>query len=100
MYISKNTKIERHWIAWQENYYIIYTKDKVNYFRDLISNWDSISIEGMPYLKHKNSIDCFKHVQPKQWVKGDILHDIYNHKPIRMRTQICTSDLADQVSEV
>jgi len=99
-YISNNTKTDKHWSAWQENYYIIYTKDKVNYFRDLISNWDSILIEGMPYLKHKNSLDCFKHVQPKQWVKGDILHDIYSHKSIRMRTQICTSDLADQVGEV
>jgi len=99
-YISNNTKSDKHWSAWRENYYIIYTKDKVNYFRDLISNWDSILIEGMPYLKHKNSLDCFKHVQPKQWVKGDILHDIYNHKSFRMRTQICTSDLADQVGEV
>lgn len=100
MYISKNTKIDPKWSAWQENYYIIYTMDYHNYFRDLISNWESISIGGMPFLKHKNSLDAFKNIAPKQWVKGDILHDISNHKTFQMRTQICTSDLADQVGEV
>ncbi len=100
MYFSKNTTINKDWSAWQENYYIIYTRDYHNYFRDLISNWESISIGGMPFLKHKNSLDAFKHIAPKQWIKGDILHDISNHKTFQMRTQICTSDLADQVGEV
>ena len=93
-------KFGRDWIAWQENNYIIYTKDNFHFFRDLISNWDSISIEGLPYFKHKNSIECFRHVWRRQWKKGDILYDIYNHKNTPMRTQICTSDLtapADQV---
>ena len=76
-YIKENAKIDNDWIAWKDNNYIVYTENNVRFFRDSISNWDYISIQELPYFKHKQSLKCYKSVKARKFKKGDTLINVY-----------------------
>ena len=99
-YIKEYAKIDQDWIAWKDNNYIVYTENNIRFFRDSISNWDYISIQDLPYLRHKQSLKCYKNVKSRKFKQGDILIDVYKGQKTKLATQICTSDLADPVDQV
>ena len=99
-YIKEYATIDENWIAWKDENYVVYTENNVRFFRDHISNWENISIQELPYLRHKESLKCYQNVKGRKFKKGDVLIDVYTGRKTRLGTQICTSDLADPVDQV